>query len=443
MGKRLSATMALGSVAALAAAAFGSAAMAADPSVSPITGDITVLTNRTDRVDDGTFDGYAAKFKELYPGINVKFEGIKDYDGEVTTRMSTADYGDVLARPQTVLPAQLETFFTPLGTSADLGKTYRFVNGSASNAGTVYGLAPFGTAQGIVYNKTVWKDAGITTLPTTPDEFIADLQKIKAANASNADFVAPLYTNYHDGWPTTQWYGNVGEITNDPNYNTELAHTDTPWAAGTDLGVIDTLLYDVVKAGLIEADPLTTDWNPSKTKLAAGQIGSMVLGSWAISQVQAEAVKLGNSPDTIGFMPFPHQVDGTYYSTSGPDREYLINLHSQNQAAALAWLDWFTNDSGFAVAEGGIPTQLTGAFPSQLADFQTLGVKYVEQLPPPAAEAGLTGKIDTESEIGLADVKYPQRIIDAARGQTDETLDQIFTDLNTKWAAARVAVGGN
>ena len=95
------------------------------------------------------------------------------------------------------------------------------------------------------------------------------------------------------------------------------------------------------------------------------------------------------------------------------------------------------------MAEGGIPTQLTGALPSQLADFGTLGVKYVEQLPPPAAEAGLTGKIDTESEIGLSDVKYPQRIIDAARGQTDETLDAIFTDLNTKWAAARVAVGGN
>jgi len=443
MGKRLTATMAIGSVAVLAAAAFGSAVVAADPSpsVSPITGDITVLTNRTDRVDDKTFDGYAAKFKELYPGINVKFEGIKDYDGEVTTRMSTSDYGDVLARPITVLPAQLSTFFTPLGSVADLGKQYRFVSGTASNGDTVYGLAPFGTAQGIVYNKKVWKDAGITTLPTTPEEFVADLQKIKDANATNKDFIAPLYTNYHDGWPTTQWYGNVGSITNDPNYNSELAHTDAPWAAGTDLGVIDTLLYDVVKAGLTEADPLTTDWNPSKVKLAAGQIGAMVLGSWAIAQVEAEAIKLGNTADSIGYMPFPHQVDGTYYSTSGPDREYLINIHSPNQDAARAWLDWFTNDSGFAVAEGGIPTPLGGAFPSQLADFQTLGVKYVEQLPPPVTEAGLTGKIDKESEIDLAGPTYPQRIIDAARGQTSETLDAIFTDLNTKWAAARATVG--
>ena len=70
MGNRLTATVTLGIGAALAVAALGTAALAADPSVSPITGDITVLTNRTDRVDDGTFDGYAAKFKESFQEVS-------------------------------------------------------------------------------------------------------------------------------------------------------------------------------------------------------------------------------------------------------------------------------------------------------------------------------------------------------------------------------------
>ena len=354
MGKRLTATMAIGSVAVLAAAAFGSAALAADPSVSPLTGTVTMLTQRTDRVADGTFDGYVKKFQQQYPDIEVKFEPITDYEGEVTTRLSTSDYGDVLVIPRTVNLDQLPNFFTDLGTVADLGKTYNYINEAAYD-GEVYGIATTGNAQGIVYNKKVWADAGITTLPTTPDEFIADLQKIKDANASNKDFIAPLYTNYHDGWPTTQWYGNAGSITNNPDYTNSLAHTDAPWAAGTDLGVIDTLLYDVVKAGLIEADPLTTDWNPSKTKLAAGQIASMVLGSWAIVQVQQEAVAAGGSADNIGYMPFPHQVDGKFYSSTGGDYKLGINKNSPNQEAARAWFDWFSNESGFAAAEGGIP----------------------------------------------------------------------------------------
>ena len=33
-----------------------------------------------------------------------------------------------------------------------------------------------GTAGGVAYNKAVWKEAGITELPKTSDEFIDDLE---------------------------------------------------------------------------------------------------------------------------------------------------------------------------------------------------------------------------------------------------------------------------
>ena len=80
--------------------------------------------------------------------------------------------------------------------------------------------------------------------------------------------------------------------------------------------------------------------------------------------------------------------------------------------------------------------------PRQLADFDKLGVKFVEQLPPPAGEESLTNNIDKEAEIGLYDPIFPQRIIDAARGASKETLDAIFADLNKRWAAAKTKLGG-
>lgn len=405
-------------------------------SAAAISGAIVVLTQRTDLDKNGGLAKYAAAFNVKYPNVTVTFQSITDYEGEVKIRMNTEDYGDVLVIPNSVTPAQLPTFFEPLGTVADLGTKYRFINEQAYK-GTVYGIATTANAQGLVYNKKVFAAAGITALPTTPEEFIADLQLIKTKTAA-----IPLYTNYKDGWPTTQWEGNRGSISNDPNFNTELAHTAAPWATGTDHYVIDKLMYDVVKAGLTEKDPTTTAWEPSKALIGTGKIATMMLGSWAIVQMQQAAVAAGASADDIGYMPFPHQVNGTFYSIAGGDYKNAVNIHSKNKDAAKAWVTWYADESGFAANEGGIPSLLSGTMPSQLSDFTTLGVKLLEQLPPPAGEESLTNDIDKEAEIGLYDSKFPQRIIDAARGATKESLDAIFTDLNTRWATAKTKLGG-
>ena len=48
-----------------------------------------------------------------------------------------------------------------------------------------------------------------------------------------------------------------------------------------------------------KADPTTTNWEESKNLLAQGKIGSMVLGSWAVSQMQDAAEAAGASRDDI------------------------------------------------------------------------------------------------------------------------------------------------
>ena len=78
----------------------GTSAIATSPSdPAKVSGDITVLTNRTDLVQDGTLKKYAAKFNKLYPNVKVTFQGITDYEGEVKIRMNTSNYGDVLLIP--------------------------------------------------------------------------------------------------------------------------------------------------------------------------------------------------------------------------------------------------------------------------------------------------------------------------------------------------------
>ncbi|GGS95887.1 sugar ABC transporter substrate-binding protein [Planobispora rosea] len=414
------------------AACAGNGPATEQPADAKPSGTITVLTNRTDLVDTA-FKEYAKRFTELHPGVEVKFEGITNYEDEVRIRMNTPEYGDVLLIPNSVTPSQLPSFFEPLGSTQELGKKYRFINEQAYD-GKVYGIATFGNAQGFVYNKRVFEAAGVTDWPTTPDEFIADLKLVREKTGA-----IPYYTNYAAGWPLTMWESFRGSLSADRDYVSGLAHTDAPWAAGTDHHTIDSLLHRIAAEGLIEKDPTTSDWEESKKLIGSGKVASMALGSWAIVQMQEAAA----SPDDIGFMPFPQQNAGKFHATIAGDWKIAINKHSENKVTARAWLDFFVDRSGYAADSGSIPPVADAPLPEQLKPLEDKDVQFVEQNPAPANETGLTNDIDEKSEIGLNQPEYRQRIVDAGRGASEESLEAIFTDLNAKWKTARAALAGN
>ena len=55
--------------------------------------ELKFISHRTDLIDDGTFDGYVAAFQKLYPNITIKYEGITDYANDMTTRLTSNDWG--------------------------------------------------------------------------------------------------------------------------------------------------------------------------------------------------------------------------------------------------------------------------------------------------------------------------------------------------------------
>ena len=405
---------------------------------APVSGEITVLFHRTDMDADGSLAALTEEFNAIYPDITVNWETITDYNGEVQTRMNTTDYGDVFLLPSALTPDKMANFCVSLGTVAEMGEKYNFINEAAYD-GNVYGLAITGNGQGILYNKDVWAAAGITKMPVTPDEFLADLKLIN----DNTDAI-PLYTNYAAGWALTQWDSQIESVSGDPDFkNITFVHTDAPFAEGMPSYVIYKILYDAVKEGYTEEDPTTTDWEASKTMIANGEIATMALGSWAISQMQAAAVTAGKEASVIGYMPFPTNIDGKQYAGAGGDYKLGININSENQAAARLFLDWFIDESNYAFDNGGIPPMKSADLPSQYADFATSGVEWVVDTAAIAGEEGLYNSIDNEAEIGFSNGSgdWQKRIIDSARSQSTETFDDIMNEANTKWAAARLTLG--
>lgn len=147
--------------------------------------ELKILSNRTDLIDDGTFDNYIAEFQKLYPNITIKYEGITSYADDMTTRLTSNDWGDVCMIPTTI----------PL-----------------------------------------------TELPKTPDQFLDALQKIKDYDAS----IDPLYTNYAVGWTMSAWDGYIGGgATGDPDWmNITMPQTKDPFQKGI-LGADDMGPYAV------------------------------------------------------------------------------------------------------------------------------------------------------------------------------------------------------
>jgi ABC-type glycerol-3-phosphate transport system substrate-binding protein len=411
-----------------------SAVASGGASVDPasVKGDITVLTNRTDLVTDGTLKGYGDEFNKIYPNVKVTFQGLTDYEGETKTRMSTSNYGDVLLIPNALARTDYAQFLEPLGDPATLSAKYRFIPNGTVN-GVVYGIAQNGNANGAVYNKTVWTAAGVTTWPTTPDQFIADLTAIKTKTKA-----IPYYTNYKDGWPLTSFQGAVGSPSCDPKANDNLATTAAPWTSGQDMFQIDSLIFNMVNKKLTEPDPTTTNWENSKTLLANGQIATMWLGSWAVSQMQAAATKAGKDPASIGFMPWPNATNGHLCSVIGPDYLQGINIHSANKVAARAWIDWFTDKSTYSQTQGDVPTLKSAPLPPSLAPYQTAGVTFIELTQDNAA---LVNSIDKKSEVGITAQDYRQKLVDIARGAAGGTLAAYFDSLNKKWGPAQASGG--
>jgi len=397
-----------------------------DKDPEEIEGEITFISQRTDIVDT-VFPEYEKEFQKKYPNVEVNFEALTDYGGQITPRMNTEEYGDVLLLPTQVPIADLPNFFEPLGTLDEMGGKYMGVEERAVD-GTVYGIPIAITYTGVVYNKKVYEEAGVTETPRTMDEFIAALEKVK----ENTDAV-PLYSNYAAGWPLTQWEGAFTTVAGDPAYyNQTMVNEKDQLTEGKPQYELWKLMYDVANKGLIEEDPLTTDWESSKAMMGKGEIATMVLGSWAIDQIKSVA----ENPDDIGYMPFPTNADKVIFPL-GADFQMGVNKYSENKDAALAWVDWFIHESGYSVEQaGGISAAKDVPLPEELKKYEEQGVTFELLTPAKEGQEGLLDMIDKEAEVGLWLEDKPKRIVEAAIGNRDESFEDIMAELNTDWNEA-------
>ncbi|WP_438444042.1 ABC transporter substrate-binding protein [Gorillibacterium sp. sgz5001074] len=383
------------------------------------TGTLTVVTNRTDLIET-KYKEYAQQFHARYPGLTVQFEALRDYDKNIKIRLASGETPDVMLIP-TIPTSDLPKFFLPLGTLG-LDKDKLVFSDFKTFRSENYGMPSGVAVSGVVYNKTVFRRAGIPEAPRTLDAFLEACAKLKRLGS------VPLASNFKDRWPLQVWTNDVPLLLSGTGaIKNELAAKDAPFQPDSPYVQSMSIVKKLYQLGYLEPNLNDTNWELSKRDLAEGRTAMILTGNWLVNQV----IENGARPEEIGFFPFPADNSGVLRATLYPDRYYAVGKNTKHAAAAKAFVKWMLEESDYEAYSGFIPVlKDRKATLPQLQELESFHPQYVE----------IVKDTDVYSQIlNKAQLELPALVQEYMLGDSDQVLDKV----NKMWAQIRASLHPN
>jgi raffinose/stachyose/melibiose transport system substrate-binding protein len=245
-----------------------------------------------------------------------------------------------------------------MGSLIELAKTY------ASDGG-VYAVPyqPFVFA--FMYNKDHFKQAGIASTPTTWDELVSAMGKLKAAgfvpmtmDDAYVDTLPGYYLARAKGY---QW---VEQLVNDGSN-----------ALWDDPAVLQMAkdFEAIAKAGYVSDTVASNKWPAGQQDVAAGTVTMYLNGTWLVNEIMGTT-----GPEfPWGTFSFPTVANGVDDGTAANygSQAFQINKDCANPEAAFALLAHLTTgqwDKELAQRSFGVPVGGTTDWPVQLAEAKAI-----------------------------------------------------------------------
>jgi multiple sugar transport system substrate-binding protein len=242
---------------------------------------------------------------------------------------------------------------------------------SFTDAGKVVGIPFDASFTSTTVNKAIFAKAGITTRPTTMDEYTSDLKKIKSEGIVQYPLNIPFAAS--EGL-STYWYqataafgGTVLDGKGRPQFS-------NPSSAGYKAAE---WMMDALKSGLVAPASINvTDSQGMQTLMAKGQAASTFsdysgnVGS--LYDVPASSSVVGQ----VEYIPTPG-VDSVATNLGNPDG-IGIPVNAKYPKAAAKFITWFTSEQSqldFAGANGPDKVISGYALPSRLSAVEALTTK--------------------------------------------------------------------
>lgn len=292
--------------------------------------ELRVLSFRPE--DKDFYEGWFIKeFEKENPDIKVLYDSVEttNYPTLLQSRLNGGTV-DVFGSQPTFF--QGETYANKMIDLSDLDiweNVYDYVEKECMSNDKKF-IAPTNVVNGVVfYNKDLFKKAGITSEPTTWDEFIAVCDKLKdylGVSTVKAPFVGGLLDTWAVNILVDTVEANIVRAKN-PDFYYDLATNNTDMSDP----LVTEVLTKVKKiAGYYQVGATGMAYAMTPGRFATGNYGMMIDGSWQLSQIRAAepdfevgTFLLPSNNDAAKNKNMCYKTGGGFSVTAGTGKEEL------------------------------------------------------------------------------------------------------------------------
>lgn len=211
--------------------------------------------------------------------------------------------------------------------------------GQATLNGKVYGQEIWDITSGywvIIYNKNIFQNAGITSVPATYHDFVADCARIKAAG------LTPIYEPISDGWHQVLWYPEIGarmEQLESGLYD-KLNANQATLAGDPASNTAMTQINNLYQKGYFGSTSLSDQYANTEKEMASGKYAMTVDNLSEPAAIQAAYPNVKAS--SFGFFPIPI-LDNQLLPTHPAAPTKFVYSKGPHIAQAEQYLDFLAN----------------------------------------------------------------------------------------------------
>lgn len=360
-------------------------------------------------------------------GAKVKVQ-TQQWDGivtKVTTALSSNSVPDVIDVGNTQITGYAATGglldITALKSKLAQGQTW--LGGLVDPAtvdGKLYGVPELAGARTVIYNKKIWAAAGITDAPTSYDELTADLDKIKAAHASDPNFAA-FYLPGQYWYDGLQWVWDAGGQIVSGKEGSWKGELDSAKAVQ---GLNDFKTFENTYSTKA-SQTLNTDKPDQDQYFADGHTATIEGNGWETGTILGDNKSL--TQDDLGTFAFPGKSGNTQPVDLGGS-DWAIPAKSKNQGLALTWTKIAASpDIQKLVAAAGIipvSNEAVDAAQSSLTPLQTGSFTAAKNsTATPSAVNWSTVESDKTMETLFSTVASGSKSVDDAAKTADQSIE--------------------
>jgi raffinose/stachyose/melibiose transport system substrate-binding protein len=299
------------------------------------------------------------QFMAKYPGVKVSLQTAANVNGPYQTLLQqTVDSGtaDIVTtvQPFQALPLHptrqnmtpfqywsTSGVFAPLNGQSFLSAYTPSALAAETYQGKIYGLVSGTYQEGVFYNKQIFARYHLS-VPTTYSQFLTVLQTLKSKGVTpmfvGLGNVGPAYLQFiYYEMMIDLWYPKA------PGGNLAQA-LETGAAKWTDPAFVQAMNEEKTLAQYLEPNYTGVPWENMPGDFAKGSAAMLVDGSWDLPAIQT-----ANPSVQVGFFPMPgSNVAADNQPEVGDNLTFEVLRSSHNQAAAMAWLKFFSQPSVYA-----------------------------------------------------------------------------------------------